>query len=95
MPLYEYKCRSCGKQTDAFFKVADKPEAIPCECGHMAGKILSPGLVIGDDMPPWMRHEHVQGCVRNAFDRPITTRSEYKAHLKRKGIAEISAGREI
>ena len=95
MPMYSYECRSCGKLTDAFFKIKDKPDAIPCSCGEMAGKVLSAGLVIGDDMPAWMRHEQAIGCLQNKFERPIKTRSEYNAYLKRKGIAESSARREF
>jgi putative FmdB family regulatory protein len=36
MPIYEYQCKKCGKVTDKFFKMEEKPSSIleECECGN-------------------------------------------------------------
>lgn len=96
MPLYSYQCDECGREQDRFFKMADKLDSVPCEsCGGNAHKILSAGMVLGDDMPAWMRHEQTLGCLQNSAEKPITTRSEYNRYLKQRNIAEYSANREI
>lgn len=34
MPIYEYRCRNCGKVFDAFQRVGEDGEALVCpECG--------------------------------------------------------------
>jgi len=94
-PVYDYECTHCGAKQEAFFKIMDKPDDIPCVCGKEARKVLSAGMVLGDEMPAWMRHKEVLGCLQNSAERPIQSRSEYNRYLKTRGIAEVSAGREI
>jgi len=95
MPLYTYKCGNCEKEQDRFFRISEKPDTVPCECGAEARKILSASTVHGDEMPAWMRHPEVRGCLQNPYEKPIQSRSEYKRYLKDNGIAEHSANREI
>jgi len=33
MPLYEYKCQSCGKRFEALQKFSDEPLTVHAECG--------------------------------------------------------------
>ncbi|RLI54662.1 MAG: zinc ribbon domain-containing protein [Candidatus Thorarchaeota archaeon] len=41
MPIYEYECE-CGNKTEAFFHIADSPDAIECEkCGKKMKKVIS------------------------------------------------------
>lgn len=95
MPTYSYLC-DCGKEQDQFFKIAEKPDTVPCECGGVAKKVLSAGLVIGDDMPAWMRHPEALGCLQCSGDKnKIKTRSDYKRYLKTHNIVEQSTRREI
>jgi len=92
MPIYDYSCKKCGTEQEAFFKIGDKPDTVPCVCGGEAGKVLSPSLVLGDDMPAWMRHPETLGCLQNSRDKhKITTRGEYNRYLKKNHIAEYSA----
>ena len=88
MPCYDYKCQ-CGKQQERFFAIADKPDTVPCECGKDATKQLSIGGIQGDEMPVWMRHHEVLGCLQPKGERPIQTRGEYKQYLKKRGIEEL------
>src|SRR6185437_8326098 len=41
MPLYEYKCQSCGKTFEVIQKFADEPLKIHSECGGAVERLLS------------------------------------------------------
>ena len=88
MPTYEYQCKACGSVQEETCRMHDKPDTVTCNgCGGEAGKILSASMVLGDDMPAWMRHPETLGCLQPAGEKPIETRSEYNRYLKNKGIA--------
>ncbi len=42
MPLYEYKCRRCGKTFEALQKFSDEPLKTHPECGGEVARLLSP-----------------------------------------------------
>jgi putative FmdB family regulatory protein len=41
MPLYEYKCQSCGKTFELIQKFADEPLKTHPECGGVVDKLFS------------------------------------------------------
>ena len=41
MPLYEYKCDSCGKTFEVIQKFADEPLTVHSECGGKVERLLS------------------------------------------------------
>jgi putative FmdB family regulatory protein len=41
MPLYEYKCQSCGKTFEIIQKFADEPLKTHAECGGVVERIIS------------------------------------------------------
>src|SRR5579863_9431065 len=41
MPLYEYKCQSCGKTFEVIQKFADEPLKVHPECGGVVEKLFS------------------------------------------------------
>jgi putative FmdB family regulatory protein len=41
MPLYEYKCQSCGKTFEVIQKFSDEPLQVHPECGGRVEKLLS------------------------------------------------------
>lgn len=42
MPIYEYKCKSCGRLTSEFFKSASSEKAPACQhCGAKTARALS------------------------------------------------------
>jgi len=43
MPTYEYKCRKCGKEFEAFQKITSKPGAKCPKCGAKATRQMSAG----------------------------------------------------
>jgi putative FmdB family regulatory protein len=42
MPLYEYKCSSCGDVFEVMQKVADEPLTLHENCGGRVERLLSP-----------------------------------------------------
>ena len=42
MPIYEYRCRTCGKVFEEWVKTFDSPQLEPCpDCGAEAERIVS------------------------------------------------------
>jgi len=41
MPLYEYKCQSCGKTFEVIQKFSDEPLTTHSECGGVLEKVIS------------------------------------------------------
>ena len=90
MPVYEHFCHDCGEITEVYCKVEDRKPFVQCKCGGSAERIISASAVRGDDMPQWMRHPEVLGCLQNSSERKVQTRSEYNALLKERNIVETS-----
>lgn len=96
MPLYDYKCPVCGEITELFSKIRDMLDIIDCPaCGDIAWRIISVGHGgIQGDEPVWL-DDSVRGAlqdedeVRLGREPRIETRSDYKRHLRDRGIAEI------
>lgn len=42
MPLYEYKCKSCGKVFEVMQKFSDEPLALHEACGGAVERLISP-----------------------------------------------------
>lgn len=44
MPLYAYRCRTCGAEAAELFELGDAPAVLPfsCECGKPFKRIFSP-----------------------------------------------------
>lgn len=90
MPIYEYKCESCGQVMEEFFKLEDRPERIRCCVCHedsMLVPISFKGGII-DEMPAWL-DRHVTDALCDPSEAPITTRSEWKRRLSEKGVIPI------
>ena len=41
VPTYEFRCDSCNTIIEEFFKMADRPNTITCDCGESARFIIS------------------------------------------------------
>lgn len=40
MPRYDYGCEACGHREERFFRMADMPSTIPCECGSDCVRVI-------------------------------------------------------
>ena len=88
MPLYEYFCDRCDQVTEHFFKIAERPDSFPCPCGGVNHFQISCPAIQCDDAVnvPWIR-EFAETRPEARFNRKtIQTRTEYKEHLKEKGL---------
>jgi hypothetical protein len=81
--LYEFNCK-CGNTYEEFFHVDDCPESILCECGQEAKKIISLSGIQADNKVKWLAS--AVKVLQPDYERPVTTRSEYKKYLKEKKI---------
>jgi putative FmdB family regulatory protein len=45
MPLYEYKCRSCGKTFEIIQKFSDVPLTVHEGCGGQVERLISPSAL--------------------------------------------------
>jgi putative FmdB family regulatory protein len=45
MPLYEYKCKSCGDVFEVIQKFSDQPLSVHEKCGGMVERLISPSAL--------------------------------------------------
>lgn len=93
MCLYTYKCEACGLEMDRSYGIKDFPRKVECiACGRIARKILSIGHggIQTDGNVPWLPSacETLQ-TSKERHERPITTRTEWRAEKERKGLISI------
>lgn len=89
MPLYDYKCPSCGSQQEALKPLCQCNDIEECnKCGTVMDKIitLGHGGTHGDEAP-WINDTN--DALTSPYDRRITNRTEYKQRLKEKGVTPI------
>lgn len=44
MAIFEFKCKSCNKTTDEFYKMGECPETIKCiHCGETSARVWTYG----------------------------------------------------
>lgn len=78
MPMYEAKCRHCGKQETYFASIANRNETPECCRFARMERIISMPMV-NFDIAPWQSFESP------ADGKIITSRSELKENLARNG----------
>ena len=82
MPIYEYKCQSCGKISDHFFSIEGRLPLVSCKCGGVAVRIISAPAVRGD-------YEAYQCPVTG---KTIEGRKAHEENLKRQGCRVYESG---
>ena len=45
MPIFEYACRDCGREFEAFVTQARTPACPGCDSDNLAKRLSSPGMV--------------------------------------------------
>lgn len=78
MPLYEVRCKTCGKHTDIFRSLANYDDLPTC-CGEVVERVLSAPMVIAD----------IQPYQSMATGEWITSRSHHRDHLRAHGLVEV------
>lgn len=41
MPIYEYECKACKNTKQELFSVNKRSDAVLCECGEVADRVIS------------------------------------------------------
>lgn len=86
MPIYEYNCR-CGKVIEKFHKINRVPKKTRCTCGWLAKRVISIGGIKADSINDVKWLDSALKTLQRPGEKPIESRSEYNAYLKKKGIA--------
>ncbi len=88
MPIYTYACPYCRADFDDFFGINEVPDVLDCPtCGTPSGRVISFQGGLQTETAPWIDN-HLRGALQDDGEKPIETRTDYKNHLKKKGIVE-------
>jgi putative FmdB family regulatory protein len=94
MPLYTYRCNTCGETETNFRKIADRDIAPKIRCGCHAGLETAPRNVsriveapmVAPDIGPY---QAVAVDVATGKPPVINSRSAHRDFLKRNGYTEV------
>lgn len=78
MPIYDVKCKTCGKEEQVFRKIKDYKDLPDC-CGVQMTRIISAAYVPQEFQP---YKSMLTGQI-------ITDRGEHRRHLKAHGCTEV------
>ncbi len=88
MPLYEYKCHSCGKKFEVIQKFADEPLKTHPECGGEVERLLSaPAFHLKGT--GWYATDYAKSNGKPA--RPDDSKSETKSETKAESSTDTKA----
>jgi putative FmdB family regulatory protein len=79
MPLYDYRCATCGTVAEEYRRMDDRHQPKACACGGEAEFCFSPPHVVSDIEP-------YQSMADGSM---ITSRSQHRDHLKRHNVIEV------
>ncbi len=74
MPIYEYKCESCGKKFEVLQKFSDEPLQVHPECGGKVEKLISTSALQFKGSG-WYVNDYAKG----ATGKPGETRADSKS----------------
>ena len=83
MPIYEYRCQSCGHQQDHLQKVSEKPLAVCPECGKRTYKKMLSAAGFQLKGSGWYATD-----FKTAAKKPAEKKTEAKAEAKSDTKAE-------
>lgn len=86
MPVYDFKCDTCGdEQTDVYIAAVTK--TVPCaKCGGICEHLWRPSGVISDECDVWIKNGI---CNADGSPRHYYFKSEMKAEADRRGLSNI------
>lgn len=85
MPLYEYKCKSCGSSFEIIQKVSETPLQKCIKCGGKLEKVISPPALQFKGNG-WYVTDYAQKNNSGKEEKPATKKSEKtESHTDKKG----------
>lgn len=94
MPLYQFKCDTCGHDEEMILSVADissyQGTCSECRNGRLIKQLTAPGGLILDT-PTWL-DQSVRDAVQDPSEqrqRPIETRKDLDTWTKNKGMVAV------
>lgn len=67
MPIYEYRCLSCGKEREVFQKITDEPLGTCPDCGGQLSKLISNTSFVLKGTG-WYATDYASGDRKKAMD---------------------------
>jgi putative FmdB family regulatory protein len=83
MPIYEYRCESCGHQEDYLQKVSEKPLAVCPACGKRAYKKMLSAAGFQLKGSGWYATD-----FKTTGKKPAEKKGEAKTEAKKESAAE-------
>ncbi len=74
MPIYEYKCETCGKKFEVLQKFSDQPLTVHPECGGKVEKLISTSALQFKGSG-WYVNDYAKGGT----SKPSDTKTESKS----------------
>jgi putative FmdB family regulatory protein len=88
MPLYEYRCRSCGKTFEKMQKFSDAPLKIHEDCGGALEKLIS-ASAIKFKGTGWYVTDYAHGKSSSGAPNGKPAKSEDKSESKSESKTEV------
>lgn len=84
MPLYEYRCSTCGEYYEEMASLDKYNEPIPCTCGDYAERIIAsaPAIIGSDTWSDTKFNPHYDAQLGKYF----STKEEKLNHLKKEDL---------
>src|SRR5580704_10023150 len=79
MPIYEYKCESCGKKFEVLQKFSDEPLLIHPECGGKVDKLISTSALQFKGSG-WYVNDYAKGATGKPGDTKTDSKSDSGGH---------------
>lgn len=92
MPNFEFKCQECESVTTEFFKIADRPEVITCDCGGTAKFQLSAPNIMGTALPDgtkrkgWAEMREASKINKQMANEKPENRKEMAKEIRKLGV---------
>src|ERR1700689_3397092 len=75
MPIYEYKCESCGKKFEVLQRFSDEPLLVHPECGGKVDKLISTSALQFKGSG-WYVNDYAKGATGKPGDTKTDSKSD-------------------
>ena len=90
MPIYDYKCSSCGYQTEIIQKISDAPIVVCPKCNKKTLKKLISAPSFRLKGSGWYETDFKTGNKKNILNKEKDAKDPKKSKKKDKGNTKVS-----